>query len=439
MDTPDEKQVQTLDLSQSSQTGGDGPELEWTEEEEKSLVRKADESSGNALTDFLLMDVGISQNEFNIGQQLVAVGVLVLEIPSNLILYRIGPALWIGGQIIAWGLVATFQAFQKGLGPILVTRLLLGHWYKRDEISKRFSWFFMGNSLASGASGLIAYGINLAGWQWLFLLEGIFTILVGILFLVLFPKQVSRPVSLLGINFFTERETQILSQRVLLDDPSKARGKQHVTWNELKSALTNWRLIPHIVLTIAGLSPLITMASYAPTLVASFGFDRLKANAMVSIGWWITIPVSIFWGWVADRTGLRGPFVLVNLLLFWGFNLGNRLVISSGNQSLRFAMLVLAMGFSGAWHPLNSSWMSLNSKSSAERSINMAVVIMSASCAGIVGPQLFRQDDAPDYKKGWTIIVGLSVAAIITSIAAMLQYYFLNGRKLRRIGLSYLY
>jgi len=81
---------------------------------------------GNAMTDFFLRDVGITQFQFNVGQQLLAAGIVILEIPSNLILYRLGPRLWIGVQVLAWGLVATFQAFQKGLGPYLATRLLLG-------------------------------------------------------------------------------------------------------------------------------------------------------------------------------------------------------------------------------------------------------------------------------------------------------------------------
>lgn len=61
-----------------------------------------DVHSGNALTDFFFRDVGITQNQFNIGQQLLSLGIVLLEIPSNIILYRVGPSLWIGTQIIAW-------------------------------------------------------------------------------------------------------------------------------------------------------------------------------------------------------------------------------------------------------------------------------------------------------------------------------------------------
>ncbi|CRK38931.1 hypothetical protein BN1723_015450 [Verticillium longisporum] len=123
---------------------------------------------GNALTDFFLRDVGITQNQFNVGQQLLPLGIIILEMPSNLVLYRIGPVLWLGGQMMAW-------TFQKGLAAYFVTRFLLGlgeagfipgslytitRWYKRNETSKRFSIFFLGNMLASATSGLIAFGIH---------------------------------------------------------------------------------------------------------------------------------------------------------------------------------------------------------------------------------------------------------------------------------------
>jgi MFS family permease len=75
---------------------------------------------------------------------------------------------------VAWGLVSTFQAFQHGYAAFIITRLLLGlcesgfipaglftitRWYKRDETNKRFTVFFLGNTLAQAISGLAAYGM----------------------------------------------------------------------------------------------------------------------------------------------------------------------------------------------------------------------------------------------------------------------------------------
>lgn len=89
--------------------------------------------------------------------------------------------------------------------------------------------------------------------------------------------------------------------------------------------------------------------------------------------------------------------------------------------------------------PTNGVWLSLNTKSPTERSITMAIHIMSANCAGLIGSQLFRADDAPYYPRGWTVIVALSATAVVLSVVANLQYYIGNGRKLKRSGLRFAY
>ncbi|PNH53602.1 hypothetical protein VD0003_g3851 [Verticillium dahliae] len=386
---------------------GAASDFQWSEEEEKKLLRKIDfvvmplliagffalqldrGNIGNALTDNFFVDVGITQNQFNVGQQLLSVGIILLEIPSNLILYRVGPTLWIGGQIVAC-------LHMRGIA-------------------------------------------RLAGWQWLFILEGIFTVLIGIGFLTTFPNKISDPVSNLGYRYFTEREAQIIYERVLRDDPTKAQPKRHVTWAEIKSTLTNWRLLPHLGFTIAGLAPPQAFGSYAPSLVVSFGFGRLESNALVSIGSWGLMFVNLLFGWSADKLGVRGPFVSLGFLLGFAFNIGNRILVESTNSNLKFGILICSIAFSWPWHAINGSWLALNAKTAGERSITMALHIMAANCSGIIGKQLFRSEDAPLYRTGFSVIAGLSAAAFVLSIVANVQYYFLNGQQLRKTGLKFMY
>jgi hypothetical protein len=92
-----------------------------------------------------------------------------------------------------------------------------------------------------------------------------------------------------------------------------------------------------------------------------------------------------------------------------------------------------------ATDPVNGSWVSLNAETAGERSISMAVHIMAANCGGIVGKQIFREEDAPVYRQGWRLVVILTSVAAICSLLANLQYYFGNGRKLARSGLRYAY
>ena len=90
-----------------------------------------------------------------------------------------------------------------------------------------------------------------------------------------------------------------------------------------------------------------------------------------------------------------------------------------------------------ALDPVNGSWMALNTQTSGERSITMAMFIMAANTAGIIGSQLFQQPDSPLYKTGWTIIVALVSVAFVASIAGNVQYYLLNKRQEKTGGEKY--
>ncbi|EKG13808.1 Major facilitator superfamily [Macrophomina phaseolina MS6] len=179
-------------------------------------------------------------------------------------------------------------------------------WYKTMEMSVRFAVFFFGNYVAQAASGLIAYGVlhmrgvgGLAGWQWLFIIEGIYTVLAGAIYMAFYPKSRDEPVPFTRLTYFNEREKHIISQRVILDDPSKVTGtRKTISMEELRSALSDWTLYPHCLLTICALAPSSTFSSYGPKQIISFGYEKLQSNALYSIGLWIQLFTSLgfsFW------------------------------------------------------------------------------------------------------------------------------------------------
>lgn len=275
----------------------------------------------SALTDGFFADVEITQNQFNIGQQLLAAGVIVIEVPSNLVLYRLGPSIWITAQIVAWGLLACFQAWQKGLATYLALRLLLGiciggfipaglysltMWYKKSETSTRFSVFFMGNSVARAASGLISFGIlrmrgvgGLAGWQWMMIIDGLLAVAVGILFAFFFPGTPSNAVSLCRFRFLTEREAFIAQSRIMNDDPTKFQQRRSVTWDDILRTLKNWTIYPHLAIALLGNSPANAIGSYGPTIINSFGYGALASNALFSVGSWVQLLLNPVFGVLA--------------------------------------------------------------------------------------------------------------------------------------------
>jgi len=276
---------------------------------------------------------------------------------------------------------------------------------------------------------------GLAGWQWLFILEGIFTILVSVIFGCFFAGTPARPYSLLKLTYFSPRELHILRTRILLDDPDNEKAaEQNISWAEFKTTMCDWRIYPHLLQTVCALAPVSTLMSYAPSLVASWGYPRLKSNALVSVGAWVVIPLYVFWGWVADKTRQRGLVLIVSMTLWWAFALGCQIVSTSTNSNLRYALLTMAIIMGGPWHAVNGSWLAINARSPAQRSLRMAMFIMSANTSGIVGSQLFQPKDAPKYQRGWTVIVCLVSASLVFIIFNNVQYRLSNRAIKKKIA-----
>lgn len=206
-------------------------------------------------------DVGINQDQFNVGQQMLSLGIVLFEIPSNMILYRVGPGKWLTLQLFFFGFVSTFQAFQRGYGPFITTRFLLGiaesgfipgglwtlsTWYTRSESAKRIMIFYFGNQFGQATSKLLAYGIlhmrgvgGKPGWFWLFAIMGGFTILSGFVFGFFLPDSFKNPHStfLPTRKIFTDREVHILRTRVVMDDPMKGKKKKRIGRAAFKKAV----------------------------------------------------------------------------------------------------------------------------------------------------------------------------------------------------------
>lgn len=215
----------------------------------------------NAITDRFMEDVGIDQDQFNVGQQMLSLGIVLFEIPSNMILYRVGPGKWLTLQLFLFGIVSTFQAFQKGYGSYIATRFLLGMtesgfipgglwtlstWCTRKETAKRVMIFYFGNQFGQASAKLLAYGIlhmrgvsDRPGWFWLFVIMGTFTIFSGFILGFFLPDSFKNPRStfLPQITLFTDRELHILKTRVILDDPMKGKKKRSIGLNAFKKAV----------------------------------------------------------------------------------------------------------------------------------------------------------------------------------------------------------
>lgn len=168
---------------------------------------------GNARIAGLEKDLGLKGLQFNTALAIFYVFYIVAEIPSNLILKRLGGNVWLPAIVMAWGLVTTLSGLAKNYAGLLVLRAFLGFLeggllpgfayylstlYPRSGIQKRIAFFYAGASLAGAFSGLLSYALThvttavppLYKWSWIFIAEGIITVGFGVLAAFVMPRSV---------------------------------------------------------------------------------------------------------------------------------------------------------------------------------------------------------------------------------------------------------
>ncbi|KAL3478257.1 major facilitator superfamily domain-containing protein [Aspergillus californicus] len=448
---------------------------DWSPEEEKKAKRKLDfmimpiltlgffclqldrGNMANAITDDFMEDIGINQDQFNVGQQMLSLGIVLTEIPSNMILYRVGPGKWLTLQLFLFGIVSTFQAFQHGYGAFIATRFLLGitesgfipgglwtlsTWYTRDETAKRVMIFYFGNQLGQASAKLLAFGIlhmrgvgDRTGWFWLFALMGSFTVLSGFIFGFFLLDSFRNPHStfLPKVSRFTERELHILQTRVLIDDPMKGRKKKTIGLDAFKRAFTNWRIWIHFLITLTNNGPQRAFDTYAPSIVTSFGFGSLISNAMAAVGLFLQVPVSFVFSWVSDHYDRRGETVMLGFFCHLVGYIFNRTFTDVDLRGVRYFGVVWTQVFGTFSHPLNIAWLSLSCDDSEQRALAMAGVIMNANIAGIYGAQIFRADDKPLYRRGFSVALSVLSVGLVLAITRFIDTVLHRRRKVEGV------
>ncbi|KAL3461620.1 vitamin H transporter [Aspergillus heterothallicus] len=441
----------------------------WTEAEENAILRRLDlflmplliagffvlqldrSNISNALTDTLPEDLNISSDQVNLGSQLMLIGIVIAEIPSNFILQKLGASIWLTFQMLVWGLIALTQAWCTNIHSFYATRFLLGLFeggyipgaqymlalfYTRKELARRTAIFYFGNYSATATGSLIAAGVlkmaglkGLSGWQWLFVLEGVVTLLVFFLFLALLPRTPTHTAPIHGRwDFFSQHERHILQSRVLADDETKADAKANMSLRSLLEAATDYRLWLHMILNIASLAPKGGLQLYGPTVIKSLGFSKINANLLNAVSSMLVIIFSYAISFGSDKTNLRGPWCILAFfysIVFAGALFG---LPNGADKWARYAVFTLLGAGNALAQGLNDAWVNINATTASKRSLGLALVVIGSNLGGIAGQQLFRSDDAPRYTKAFLAILLLYAASIPVTLLLMWVYWRRNRK-----------
>ncbi|KAJ5424473.1 hypothetical protein N7445_010446 [Penicillium cf. griseofulvum] len=341
----------------------------------------------SALTGNFATIISVDQNVINLGNQLMFLGVILLEIPSNVILHKIGPRQWISGQVCVFGIVACLQIFVRNKLGFLLTRTVLGlaeagyipgamytlsTWYTKEELTKRIAIFFFGMFGGTAVSPLIGAALlkldgkhGLFGWQWIFLVEGLFSVAMSIILFCFLPEH--KQVSASDQVNISESGGVHLSKK-----PLAHPGKTHISFRLVWETLTDIRKWPHFIATSCVFATWSPLTTYTPSIFMQLGFARIEANALCAIGSLLTLPVIFLFAWMSDKLKKRGLTVMaaifVYLIALVILRIMMRRVDKWGKFGLWTAVNALAVGY----HPIHNSWIQINCKSSEERSISVA-------------------------------------------------------------------
>ncbi|KAK0202559.1 MFS general substrate transporter [Desarmillaria ectypa] len=398
-------------------------------------------SIGNAKLYNLEEDLHISDNQYLIALTIFFFSYSIFEVPSNVFLKRLRPSIWLSALMFFWGIMMTVQGLVHNYGGLLGMRWMLGTfeaglfpgvnyylscWYKRSEFGIRAAVFFSAATVSGAFGGLLAAAIsNMEGiggkpaWAWIFILEGLLTVVAGIAsFWIIqdFPDTA---------KFLSEEERTVVVRRLQGDNQFSAAGEK-LRMKYIMQSLVDWKTYVGIVIYAGCDMPLYAFSLFLPTIISQASFKATPANLL-------TVPVYVFAcivtclvGFFADRWGRRGYFNLMFLSLGAA---GYVVLINSKSAALSYFAVYLATCGIYPVIPNTIAWMSNNVEGSYKRSVSLAMVISFGNINGAVSSNVYRAKDKPRYILGTCLVlmyIGLGI------IFTLIYLFFVNRENKRR-------
>lgn len=263
------------------------------------MIAFLDRSNVGLAKQALHADLGISDAVFAFGAGVFFVGYALFEVPSNLILYRVGARRWMARIMVTWGLVSASTMFVRGDHSFIALRCLLGlaeagffpgvmlymtFWFPQKERMRILGLYYFGYPLAMTLGGPLSGGLfaldgfaGLHGWQWMFLIEGGLAVLVGFATLFALPD---RPAD---VTWLDTEEKETLSRVLAAEDAAKT-GAGH---GNLGALIRSPKLLQFVAL-------------YALMQVGSYGVvfylpEQVSNILHQKIGFWVSTVTAVPW------------------------------------------------------------------------------------------------------------------------------------------------
>lgn len=375
-------------------------------------------------------DLGIGPEAFGFTAGIFFLGYCLFEVPSNVILERVGARLWIARIMITWGLISGAMAFVTDATSLAVARFLLGvaeagffpgiifyltRWAPQAERARVISIFMAAVPLAivigAPLSGWILDAFRdvapLKSWQWLFVIEAVPAVLLGIAaiwFLTDKPEDA---------DWLSAGERQALSQTLELERAAAEANRAYT----LRDALTDPRVIALGVVYFGVAGGLYGLTFWMPQIVKAFGAGNTMTGVATAIPSLISALAMIAWGRRSDRTGER-----VWHIAFPCFAAGGALIAGAATSEPALAMLAMTIAAAGIFAALPTFWtLPTAMLTGAAAAAGIALINSIGNIGGFVGPFVI----------GWIKGHGFGDGAAVASLALWLV---ISGALVARLG-----
>ncbi|KAF2405535.1 MFS nicotinic acid transporter-like protein Tna1 [Trichodelitschia bisporula] len=443
--------------SQSSDDGNYDPDAHLSAEEkaaiDKKLVRKLDlklipwlsflylisfldrTNIGNAKIDGLIKDLKMTNNQYNISLTVFFISYSLFEPLTNVLLKRMRPSVFLPIIMVLWGIVMTTMGLVHNFAGLTTARFFLGVaeaglfpgvnyylscWYKRSELGIRAAIFFSAAAFAGSFGGLLAAGIaqmrgvgGKPGWAWIFILEGLATVIVGGVSVWMvhdFPDDA---------KFLSRDDRARVIRRLKADDQSSAEHEKF-RWEYFWASVKDWKTWAFAVVYMGCDGALYAFSLFLPTIISELGFKSTKANLLSVPPYALAAVLTVLVGWYADRTKARG---LCNIAVSFLGIIGFCMLLGSEKAGVKYAGTFLgAMGI----YPCIANtivWASNNVEGVYKRGVTLGFVIGWGNLNGVVSSNIYRARDSPRFIPGHSVVL------------AYLVVFLLGGSILTTIGL----
>jgi len=345
-------------------------------------------------------------------------GYFFFQVPSNLALQKVGVRRWISGLMVVWGLVSCSMIFIRGPVSFYGLRFLLGaaeagffpgmilylrQWFPAGARARAVAWFMTANPLAGGVGSPISgallglHGKGLAGWQWLFLMEGMPAIVLGVTVLWVLNDTPGEARWLAG------EEGQWLMDQLAREARLDSAAQDTGLW----SAVADWRVWVLSLVYFAVPACMYGVTLWLPTAIRSLtGLSNLLTGVLAAVPYLLAAVTMVLVGLSSDRSGER-RWHCASLAFLGAIGLS----VAAYSSAPFLVIAGMSLGMLGAESMLGPFWAMATSRTSgAAAAVSIAIINSIANLGGYFGPYIIGLARSANGGFGGVLPIGVVMA-----------------------------